>query len=294
MKARILFHFLMVFSVGMLVSCRALFPPKPTPTLRNVNIYDFLIGVSEMPQGWKVKEEPTTFYEVGAREAAGISFISDENVQRNGSFMHIYKFSTLDTATDVFKKIYRQGAFTYLPPDWSDPHVSSKQYWIGCYNWEGREPYACDWAAQYEEFVVYFSTWIVPGYMSFSDFGRVVNAIDLRMASKLNITDEVGKPGIPFTASPGITKRGTASVTLTLTPIRTPMPSITEAQAWDKVYEIHSQNACRFPSGWDDIPRGNNGLASWKFPSRWIRGKHAGPTSVDLADETADKLSYNT
>lgn len=172
----------------LMSACRAV--QTPTPVVRNFDIVDLLIDVHALPDGWQQKGEPERFHEVGALEAVGVSFDSDNNLTRNGAGIAVFHYGTREEAKRVFYKIFEPSVHNELPPDLNTPPISANQYKIGCYDWEGREPFSCVWAAQYEEFIVRFNTWIIPGFMSFDDVENVVVAIDERMKRYLQATNQ--------------------------------------------------------------------------------------------------------
>jgi len=181
--------FVLLFSVALLISaCRV--NQTPTPIIRNFDIVDLLINARDLPNGWQQKGEPERFQEVGAIDAAEVSFFADIDKVRNGSSLGIYNYGTSEEAERVYKRMYELGVYGDLPPGWDNPQFFASQYKVGCYNWEGREPYACTWVARYQEFIMQFNTWIIPGFMSFDDVESVVIAIDLRMKIYLDLPTE--------------------------------------------------------------------------------------------------------
>jgi hypothetical protein len=176
----LLYDFLLLTSLSLTISsCSKI--QTPTPHVRDLRIIDLLIGLSDMPKGWSVKIQPQQFREVGAFDAAEIAFVSSSEEPRNGASIGVYNYANTEEATRVFDRQYKVRVFGNIPTTWNNPQVSANQYTVGCYNREGREPYVCTWAAQYQEFVVLFDTWIIPEYMTFEDFEKVVVAIDNRM-----------------------------------------------------------------------------------------------------------------
>jgi len=156
-----------------------------TSTIRDFNTLDLLIELSDMPVGWQVKDEPQFFREIGTVEAATVSFVSNANVTRNGSFFSAFNYGSTQEASRVFNKMFVPRVLGTPPTEWISPVVSAQQAEMGCYDYEGREPFVCQWTAQYEEFVVSFHTWLIPDYMSLSDLEKIVIAIDNKMKSYL-------------------------------------------------------------------------------------------------------------
>lgn len=172
---------------GIIITSSCSFWKKPEPIMRDFDILDLLIGLGEMPDGWKIKVGPERFQDVGAFEAAQIAFAVDENMAYNGASLGIYNYGTKRSAEYVFTKIFTPLGKEIPPLEWSKISVPENQYKIGCYNREGREPYYCTWIAQYEEFIVDFSTWIIPSYMSYGDMENVIIAIDQQMKTYLEM-----------------------------------------------------------------------------------------------------------
>jgi hypothetical protein len=186
-KTSLLIILLLMVGFPILISsCQR--EPITMPVIRDINLMKLLIGLNDLPDGWRLNGEPERFSEVGASEAASISFVSMSNATRNGASFGVYNYGTSEEAARVFKKIYEPRVFDDLPPGWSNPSFFANQYKVGCYDWEGREPYACTWTAQYQEFIVQLDTWIIPNRMTFKDLEYIALAVDERMKNYLEIS----------------------------------------------------------------------------------------------------------
>jgi hypothetical protein len=186
MTKRTLFWIILLVMIELLTSSSCKSEPLSTPTVRGFSTLDLLIGVSDMPEGWQVWTEPHQFNELGTVDAATISFISGANVSRNLASFAIYNFGTSEEALRVFNKMFVPRVKGNPPVEWVPPGVSAGQDAMGCYDYEGREPLACEWSAQYEEFVVQFNTWLIPGYMSLNQLEKIIMTIDNRMIVHLD------------------------------------------------------------------------------------------------------------
>lgn len=173
----------------MLSSC---IREQPVPK-RSFTTLDLLIGLSDMPPGWIVGYGPGKgrSYISPKEDSSEISFyVNDEHLQpgRRGAAHEVYRYRSSEAARGVYKDLVLPRAGK-TPEGWSYQSPIADQSDFTCYDYEGREPYPfCEWSARYEEYVVIFSSWLIPGYMSLEDIERVVRVIDARMAAYLGKT----------------------------------------------------------------------------------------------------------
>ena len=190
LRGRFLFIALGLVATVLWSSC---VPEQPAPE-RLFTTRDLLIGVSDMPPGWKVGYGPGKgrFYISPKEDGSEISFyVSDERIPlgRRGAYQGAYRYHSAKAAKGVYENLVLPGQVGKTPARWRYQSPIADQSYFACYDYEGREPYpTCEWSARYEEYVVVFSSWLIPGYMSLEDMERVVRAIDARMATYL------GKP----------------------------------------------------------------------------------------------------
>lgn len=169
---------------------------QPVPE-RSFTTLDLLIGLSDMPPGWTIGYGPGKgrSYISPKEDGSEIGFyVSDDRVPRgrDTAGQGVYRYRSPEAAKEVYRDMVLPRAGK-MPAGWTYRSPVADQSDFTCYDYEGREPYPfCEWSARYEEYVVIFSSWLIPGYMSLEDMERVVRAIDMRMAQYL------GKP-IPST-----------------------------------------------------------------------------------------------
>lgn len=187
---RIAFVAFGLVAIAALSSC---VPEQPTPQ-RSFTTMSLLIGLSDMPRGWKVGYGPGRgrSYISPKEDGSEIGFyVSDARILpgRDTAYQGAYRYRSAKAAKGVYEDMVLPGQVGETPAGWSYQSPIADQSYFACYDYEGREPYPiCKWSARYEEYVVVFSSWLIPGYMSLEDMERVVRAIDARMAEYL------GKP----------------------------------------------------------------------------------------------------
>lgn len=158
-------------------------PQRPFTTL------ELLISLSEMPPGWTVSDRPKKLKdEISIEDASVTIFQADTDFPRRGAMHRAYRYRNRSTAKQVYEEFVIPSQFGTTPPEWTYQSPVADQSYFACYDYEGREPLTCEWSGRYEEYVVVFGSWIIPGRMSLQDMERVVRAIDARMAQYL------GKP----------------------------------------------------------------------------------------------------
>ncbi len=188
LRGRFLFIALGLVATVLWSSC---VPEQPAPE-RLFTTRDLLIGVSDMPPGWKVGYGPGKGRDyISPQDGSEIGFYVNDDVPpgRNTAGHDVYRYRSIKAAKSVYNDLVLPGQVGRPPVGWAYQSPIADQSYFACYDYEGREPYPfCEWSARYEEYVVVFSSWLIPGYMSLEDMERVVRAIDARMATYL------GKP----------------------------------------------------------------------------------------------------
>ncbi len=158
---------------------------------RSFTTKELLIGLSEMPPGWAVSNGPIKLKDdVSSKDASVVIFQADTNIIRRGAMQRAYRYRSSSSAKLIYEEDVRPGQFGTTPPEWTYQSPVADQSYFACYDYEGREPLHCEWSGRYEEYVVVFGSWIIPGHMSLQDMESVVRAIDARMAQYLGKTLE--------------------------------------------------------------------------------------------------------
>lgn len=182
-EMRILIAIVLAVTGGVSSAC---VQQKPAPE-RSFTTLDLLIELSDMPVGWRVSDGPGRAEDyISSKDASGIVFIAGTDWQRRVASHRVYRYRSVKAAKGVYEYLVLPDQVGKTPAEWAYQSPVADQSYFACYDYEGREPYPiCEWSARYEEYVVIFHSWLVPGYMSLEDLERVVRAIDARMAEYL-------------------------------------------------------------------------------------------------------------
>lgn len=176
-----------VFAFAAMLLLSSCAPESPPPE-RHFTTRDLLIGLSEMPDGWTGCLEQSADY-LSTQDSATMAFEADTTMSPRVARHRVYRYRSAQAARGVYQDIVTPGQVGKTPAEWTYRSSIADQSFFTCYDYEGRVPYpVCEWSARYEEYVVIFHSWLIPGYMSLEDMERVVRAIDARMAHYL------GKP----------------------------------------------------------------------------------------------------
>lgn len=191
-KLRGKFILMVVVFAATALSLFSCVPEQPAPQ-RPFTTMKLLIDLPDMPPGWKVSWGPERSEDyISSQDSSVIAFVvSGVSLPfgREGALHSIYRYRSARAAKGVYEELVLPGQVGETPADWTYQSQVADQSYFACYDYEGREPYPiCEWSARYEEYVVIFHSWLVPGYMSLEDMERVIRAIDARMAEYL------GKP----------------------------------------------------------------------------------------------------
>jgi hypothetical protein len=173
-------------SVLFLLSCSL--GRKPAPE-RPFTTIELLIGLEDMPAGWESFPPYKPVDYLCVNDCATIDFEADTDLPRRRAYEDIFRYKSAVTARKVYKELLLPVG--NMPPEWSYRSSAADEFTFVCYDYEGREPPICEWTARYDEYIVIFRSWLIPGRMSLTNMEQVIRAIDTRMARYLNKLSEV-------------------------------------------------------------------------------------------------------
>ena len=170
---------------------------------RSFPIEDLLLDESVFPQGWEVGGEPYNPEDRMPAEQIALSFFADTSECPSSLITghDVYRYYGGASCADMG---YRSKAPTWFSPwegydPWRTPAELSYQspaanrFRLSCCTRQGSSVQICQATAQYQEYLVRFDTSIDPerpDCMSFADLGRILVAIDERMALYLGEDSE--------------------------------------------------------------------------------------------------------
>lgn len=164
--------------------------PRKEPVLeRSFSTVELLISLSDMPPGWtggigKKLEERADYF--STEDSASISFGTDTELPYKSAGQRIYRYDNPSVAKSVLEELILPGEVGETPSDWTYQSPVADQFFFACYDYEGRTQPRCRWSGLYDEYIVIFGSWMIPGRMSLNDMEKVIRAIDARMAEFLN------------------------------------------------------------------------------------------------------------
>lgn len=177
------------------------------PTPRSFATQELLIEPALMPSGWYVSSSAqAALNKWGQHDGAFIQF--DVHAPYGGLAQHqLYRFFDNIQAGYEFQDRMGEEYFTSgVIVDWHEPiqlpyrSQGAQQFRLACADYAVQVPSGrmtlCEAMAQYDEYVSIFNTHIIEGYMSYDDLGRILKAIDEKMARYLS------KSTPPATRSP--------------------------------------------------------------------------------------------
>jgi hypothetical protein len=156
-------------------------------------IEHLLIDVTDFPDNWTVDTDSPR--SIPSAPLGGTKSIKSIEVyfssQNDFAFERIRRFKSSEDAASEFarqmKHIFRERKDTqwFTPETISFQSSVAEQSYYACSQAEGYPWPGCTYIAQYGTYFVHFGTGIILGDMSYSDFERVIQAIDERMASSI-------------------------------------------------------------------------------------------------------------
>jgi hypothetical protein len=140
-----------------------------------------LITASDLPNGWKLEKSYDYVTEVYADEEALNTFSATDKGIQVWASMGAYRYRDAETAAFVFKRQYQDYPLGDIPIEWQSPRIVANQSTIACADYWEPHPPSCTWAAQYEEYLLEFSTDLYPSIMSLGDLAQIITIIDNKM-----------------------------------------------------------------------------------------------------------------
>jgi hypothetical protein len=174
----------LLFMAIALQACAAWQAPAQDRPLATIVL---LVDTSVMPSGWTMVDKRRLSKEaddLSVGDSAVVVFAIKELQIPRPTKEYVHRYRNAAVAQSVYEDLIH--LVGVVPPSWAYQSAIASQSSVACYDYEGREPYpVCEWAAQYEEYVVTVSTWLIPEHMSLPDVEKVIRAIDKQMARQL-------------------------------------------------------------------------------------------------------------
>jgi hypothetical protein len=140
-----------------------------------------LITASDLPDGWKLEKFYDYVTGVYADEEALNTFSATDKGIQVWASMGAYRYRDAETAASVIKRQYQDYPLGEIPSEWKSPRIVANQSTLACANYWEPHPPSCTWAAQYEEYLLEFSTDLYPGILSLGDLAQIVTVINNKM-----------------------------------------------------------------------------------------------------------------
>ncbi len=176
---------IVIIGAGTLLCASYFLWAEATPA-RSFTTKDLLITLEDMPPDWIVSYGPGRAEDyISGNDASTIRFTADPNFRLGGAAHSVYRYGSRDKARGVYEELVLPGEVGEKPVAWTYTSRIADQFHFACYDYEGRQTPICSWSGRYEEYIVLFHAWLVPGRMSLSDIERIVNVIDQKMTKYL-------------------------------------------------------------------------------------------------------------
>ena len=161
------------------------------PIQRSFSASDLLIGLSDMPPGWRVTEYesklPPNVGPLTTYDSAYIRFEAlDINIKRKIFQQYVYRYENSLCAESDYKSDVFRTHFGKIPSNWDFTSRYADESDFTCYDYEGRDQTVCSWTARYQENIIMVFAWLIPGRMSIEDIKNIAKSIDARIGSNLN------------------------------------------------------------------------------------------------------------
>lgn len=160
---------------------------EPSAPQRSFNSEQLFLEEYPIPSTWKVYG-PTSLVgdDLCGAECVSLGF-RETNPSLSGYAGHnIYRYHTIGIAQRTFEKVYLSPLkLSGTVNEWTYESSLADRSHFSCNYIAGNIIFICEWAGQYEEYIVLFYAQIGPGEMSLAGMEDVVKAIDLHMSENL-------------------------------------------------------------------------------------------------------------
>lgn len=160
---------------------------------------DLLIDLSILPSKWHTvsssSDPPDEYF--GYESGADIWFNGITNEDLIVAAHYVYRFSSERRAANIYQRqvpVWFNSSSVASATPWRAPKelsyqsVIADQYYFACHisSINSRKE-ICQAMGQYDNFLVIFHTHVIPEYMTYADIESILEAIDARIATHLNI-----------------------------------------------------------------------------------------------------------
>ncbi len=192
-KTRYVLLILMISVILLLISfCSPVITfLEPSPPQRSFDLNDLLISQESVSSTWL---SFTPFYPSGddlvTKEFTAVRFgVIDGGVKKYLAEQAVYRYVTSGTAQRVFDDRVKPRNTRALYPiqEWNYQSTIAEQTTFGCDHKTLADVTYCEWAGNYEEFIIVFNTKMIDSEMSLIDMEKIIKAIDEKMAFYLKI-----------------------------------------------------------------------------------------------------------
>lgn len=173
---RLLLGGTIIVELLLLSACTQLVPK------RSFSAIELLLESTDVPE-WKIVSGPRVVEDhIGstASEATMIAFETADH-ERGVATNYVYRYNSMGEAKRVYRKFFSKPVGE-TPSEWEYRSEVADQFSLACHDYGDREPIHCEWAGRYEEYVVTFGVWLIPGRVSLKDAEQVVRIMDARIA----------------------------------------------------------------------------------------------------------------
>jgi len=179
---------MLLVTIGMLCCGRCGFW-KPRAPQRPFTLKDLLLDQDAMPSAWEDTWGPflPAGHDLCTTECSAVQFgVAAQDLPIRAE-QDVYRYLSTDIAQRIFEEVYlpQRKHLSSISDRTYQSLIANRQY-FGCYDVEGRDTLICEWAGQYEEYIVVLWCRMISGEMSLADMERAVRAIDARMEHYLN------------------------------------------------------------------------------------------------------------
>jgi len=160
---------------------------------------ELLVDASVFPEGWEISSGPRFAEWDHFSSSYGfwlVGFQTDSDVPRHTAMLYVYQYHNVKIAQQVYEKIVSPEHRGEKLPDNICGGLSATQSLLTCETLtmyeSGYKQMNCTWSGLYDEYIVDFSTWLVPERMSLEDVQDIICAIDAHVSPYFEPTLENG------------------------------------------------------------------------------------------------------
>jgi len=143
---------------------------------------ELLIDASVFPEGWEISSGPRFVEWDHFSSSYGfwlVAFQANTDAPRHTAMLYVYQYHNVKIAQRVYEEMITSPEHRGEKlSDNTCGGLCANQSQLNCESYSTHDQMNCTWSGLYDEYIVSFSTWLVPERMTLEDVQDIICVID--------------------------------------------------------------------------------------------------------------------